>query len=133
LGGREPQCRGADGHGPTPLDRSPGRGGGEVHRIRVNVEERTDGKFYYDHTLPDRWYFQEGVQAESPSKPGGFQADGTPEASAGRSLPGSSRPSAENIGSGADGINLLLQRELRQVRGSIKLGSSQAVKPLRSD
>lgn len=80
--------------------------GGETHRVRVALEERTDGKIYYNHTLPDQSHFQEGIQAESPSKAGGGSADGTPEASAARSGPAGSRPSEENIAQNGQKLNL---------------------------
>lgn len=79
---------------------------GVTHRVRVNVEEHTDGKIYYNHTLPDQYNLRQNAQAGSPSKPGGLRADGASEASAARSLPGSPRPSAANVGGEEGNRNL---------------------------
>lgn len=44
--------------------------GDELVTVEVNVEEHTDGKLYYNHTLPGREFFQGGVQDRNPSIPG---------------------------------------------------------------
>lgn len=111
--------------------------GEEVHRVRVAVEEHTDGKIYYNHNLPDRYArpsgeqqpLLQGTQAGSPSKAGGLRADGVPEASTARSGPASSRPSEPNVSQSADDLNLqILPLDQGQRGGQVK-GSFAYVTP----
>lgn len=111
--------------------------GEEVHRVRVAVEEHTDGKIYYNHNLPDRYArpgdeqhpLLQGTQAGSPSKAGGLRADGVPEASTARSGPASSRPSEPNVSRPADDLNLqILPLDQGQRGGRVK-GSFAYVTP----
>jgi hypothetical protein len=105
--------------------------GAETVRVRVNVEERTDGKIYYNHTMPERReLFQGGAQVQSPSRPG-VPSD---QAELGRT-PGERRgtdgafrtevigtgPSGENLTNAGDDVNLTIVEQSaggNGVRGS---------------
>lgn len=91
---------------------------GETHRVSVNLEERTDGRIYYNHSLPDQYYFQEEARSDDPSKAGGSDTEAGPLDSSGRSGP-ANRRSASNIGENADGINLTLNAGDQTPRGRI--------------
>ncbi|WP_198147422.1 LPD3 domain-containing protein [Sphingobium chungbukense] len=91
---------------------------GETHRVSVNLEERTDGRIYYNHTLPDQYYFQEEARSDDPSKAGGSDTEAGPLDSSGRSGP-ANRRSTPNIGGNSDGINLTLNAGGEHPRGRI--------------
>lgn len=90
---------------------------GESHRVSVNLEERSDGRIYYNHTLPDQYYFQE-ARSDDPSKAGGSDTEAGSLDPSGRSSP-ADRRSSSNIGENADSINLTLNAGEQQPRGRI--------------
>lgn len=102
---------------------------GETHRVSVNLEERTDGRIYYNHTLPDQYYFQEEARSDDPSKAGGSDTEAGPLDSSGRSGP-ANRRSASNIGESGDGINLTLNAGEQQPRGRIIFPGGQSARAI---
>jgi hypothetical protein len=105
--------------------------GSETVRVRVNVEERTNGKIYYNHTMPERReLFQGGAQVQGPSRPG------VPSPGERRGTDGAFRtevigpgPSGESLTNAGDDVNLTIVRpvirEFEQRRPDTKRGSIQ--------
>jgi hypothetical protein len=97
--------------------------GGEPHRVRVTIEERPDGKLYYNHDLPAE--YRHGRNEEGPqSGPRNGDDNGPSGAPAGRSskegvategaapaptahdLPSNSQSATRNVGADSGDINL---------------------------
>ncbi|KQN09825.1 acetyltransferase [Sphingobium sp. Leaf26] len=98
---------------------------GEIHRVSVNLEERTDGRIYYNHTLPDQYYFQEEARSDDPSKAGGSDVEAGPLNSNGRSGPANRRSDAGITESG-DAINMAFNAGGKQPRGRILFPGGQS-------
>lgn len=94
--------------------------------VRVNVEEHVDGKLYYNHTLPNNEYFQDGgdVQARSPSRPGVITSAERP--STDREHPTEaigSEPSASNVAQEHDNLNLQIVHQSGGQRGKLSFAN----------
>lgn len=97
--------------------------------VQVTVEEHNDGKFYYNHTLPGREYFQEekgraltsdAIQAR------GLLPETERQASPEPALPGTGSQLPEtSVAPGRDVLNMVLRQEPTKPRGQISFGDDR--------
>ncbi len=97
---------------------------GKPLTVEVNIEEHTNGKLYYNHTLPGKEYFQkEGVQAQDPSIPGETPTAEHQRAAGEHPTEGlGPEPSISNVAGSADKLNLHLLEQ--SPRGSFNPASN---------
>jgi len=102
--------------------------GSETVRVVVNVEERTDGKIYYNHTMPERMgreLYQSGAQVQDPSIPEG-PSSGERRGTDGAVLPEviGPGPSEESVTNAGDDVNLtVVGRQPTELFQSVYHGS----------
>lgn len=103
---------------------------GKQYHVRATVEERQDGKLYYNHTLPGQEYFQEGKEgahAGSHTNPGTSLETGRIASQEG-ALPDQDSQLQENSLADENGrLNLTLNQDHADARGSITMGNGKAL------